>query len=147
MVIGYWDIFQQAVGLPDFVLSVGINSRSFVDTIAMYSFSNKGEGQMTRLTCNVGNCGNNEHGFCCVGSIEIGGKNALESAGTCCSSYIDKQGAHNLTTHPNPQVEIHCKAQNCVHNCDGACDASQINVGNASACCCEQTECCEFCCK
>ncbi len=100
---------------------------------------------MTRLTCNVSNCGNNEHGFCCISSIEIGGRNAQECSGTCCSSYIDKQGAQNLSTHPNPQVEIHCQAQNCVHNCGGACDAAQINVGGAQACCCEQTECREFC--
>ena len=100
---------------------------------------------MTNLSCNVGNCGNNEHGFCCVGSIVIGGNNAQDSVGTYCSSYIDKQGAHNLSSHPNPEVEIHCKAHNCIHKCSGSCQENHVNVGNASAVCSQETECCDFC--
>lgn len=102
---------------------------------------------MTKLNCCVEHCGNNEHGFCCIDSIEVGGKQAREMTQTCCASYIDKHGARNVTTHPNPEVEISCQAINCVHNCDGACDASHITVGNPDACCCEETECGEFCCK
>ncbi|MEG1779619.1 MAG: DUF1540 domain-containing protein, partial [Oscillospiraceae bacterium] len=41
--------------------------------------------------------------------------------------------------------DIDCNAKKCVHNACGCCDATEINVGGAGACNCNQTECDSFC--
>lgn len=103
---------------------------------------------MTNLNCCAVNCAHNNNNCCCIGSIKVGGNQAIKSESTCCDSFQEKSGAATNCSHtPNPQVDISCKASNCVHNSNCACNAEHVDIAGYSACDCGETKCSSFCCK
>ncbi|MSR90608.1 DUF1540 domain-containing protein [Inconstantimicrobium porci] len=100
---------------------------------------------MTKLNCSVKNCANNNHNYCCISSIYVGGKNADEPEYTDCESFVEKDnGFTNLTVDPNPNVEVGCAAEKCVYNCSHICTADSIKVAGEHAHQAEQTLCATF---
>lgn len=104
---------------------------------------------MTRLDCSVANCYYNEDRCCCKGDIKVDGHDAQRAQGTCCASFREKKGtaARNAVNAPSKNIEVDCKACNCVHNEDCKCAADHIGIGGSKACQCGETECMTFCCK
>ena len=106
---------------------------------------------MNRLSCQVSNCNNWDSGLCCLNKIKVDGPSASVSSGTCCASFSERnQDASNSNTlfsnSAEPETNIGCKAETCVHNKHCKCTANNVNVG----CCCSspksmsETECCTF---
>ncbi len=102
---------------------------------------------MTSLNCCVENCAYNNHNCCCVGAIKIGGKQATYPARTCCDSFAEKDSAPTSCHTPNPQIDISCKATNCMYNYNCRCSAEHVDISGRFACICGETECSSFCCK
>ena len=104
---------------------------------------------MTKLECSVTNCFYNSDRCCCKGDIKIEGSGAERASGTCCSSFRERKDgmARNAVGEPSKNIEVACKACNCVHNEDCKCDAEHIGIGGSGACHCQDTECMSFCCK
>ena len=105
---------------------------------------------MTRLECSAMNCMYNEDRYCCKGDIKVEGKDATNASGTCCSSFKERKGnaMSNAVREPSKNIDVDCKACNCVHNKDCKCAADHIGIGGGSnACKCQETECMTFYCK
>lgn len=103
---------------------------------------------MPKLGCSAENCANNNQNYCCISNIKVAGKEAIESSSTCCHSFVEKNDSFtNCTTEPNPNVDVACKATNCVHNANCRCGAESIDIQGQSACNCNETECSTFSCK
>ena len=104
---------------------------------------------MTKLECSVTNCFYNDDKCCCKGDIIIEGRGAHNAGDTCCSSFRERKGdmARNAVSAPKKNIEVDCKACNCVHNKDCKCDAEKIGIAGGGACQCAETECMTFCCK
>lgn len=103
---------------------------------------------MTKLQCMVTSCYYNEDKLCSKGDIMVDGKNAKDAGGTCCSSFKERTtGASNSMRSPKNEIEVDCKACNCVHNEDCKCAADHIGIAGNNACQCQETECMTFCCK
>ena len=91
---------------------------------------------MNHLKCSVENCANYCEHQCCLSQIEVAGPHSTNRQETCCDSFRCKDtcgcsGANNSTRHdvPNPNLEIRCTAEQCVHNHQGTCDAECVCVG------------------
>lgn len=104
---------------------------------------------MTKLDCSVLNCFYNEDRYCSKGDIMVGGKDATESRSTCCESFRERKedGAANAVCHPKKEIEVDCKACNCVYNKECKCSADRIGIGGNNACDCKETECKTFTCR
>lgn len=98
---------------------------------------------MTKLNCNVNECGHNKDNLCILDSINVDGMKSCSSEGTCCENFVPKsEGAfENSVATPSECSDIACSAENCVHNCDRECKASAVNVAvnsesaNSDTCC------------
>ncbi len=104
---------------------------------------------MTKLNCAATNCIYNDDRLCCKGDIQVEGKDAMTSNGTCCASFRDSKNVSgkNSAMEPKGEIQIDCKACHCMYNDDCKCTAGQIGVGGSMACDCQETECMTFCCK
>lgn len=103
---------------------------------------------MTHLNCGVDNCVHNSDDYCCINSIEIAGAKAKSSASTCCDSFEEATGEFtNSMESPSPSLDIKCKAETCMYNCDCHCEAEHVDISGQAACDCEETECSTFCCE
>lgn len=103
---------------------------------------------MPSLICGVKSCNYNNENCCCISSIDVSGERATESEATCCSSFCEKDGSFtNAAVVPNYEVDIKCKAENCVYNEDCICHASGVEIAGNRAECREETACATFCCE
>ena len=100
---------------------------------------------MPKLYCGVENCTYNAEHCCCLGKVDVDGSEATEcTEGTCCNSFVEDNGVHNCSGEPEPNSEIDCKAESCMHNENCKCHAESIEVVGNGACRCGQTECSTF---
>ncbi len=103
---------------------------------------------MTKLKCDACSCAYNNDYYCCIDSIQVGGREATHKSSTCCDSFAEKSGAmSNSNQRPNPEMVVGCEATNCVYNENHKCDASEICISGDHACKPRQTECATFHCK
>jgi len=103
---------------------------------------------MTRLSCSVENCANNQNHQCCLAAIQVEGTRATSSVETICDSYISQKGGQNLTQDPNDVLNVFCKAQQCIYNREGHCGADSIGIaGSGRSLSAHDTECSSFICK
>ena len=103
---------------------------------------------MPKLKCDACSCAYNNDYYCCVNGIEVGGHKASDKGETCCKSFSDNEGnMTNSCQSPNPQMEIGCKATNCVHNDQCKCSADEVCICGDHACNCDETKCDTFSCK
>lgn len=102
---------------------------------------------MTQLDCNVVSCMHNDSNCCCKQKIEVEGSSAHECCETCCGSYDPKgDGSYSnaMSKEPKKQLEVDCRAMNCMYNVGGYCDAGHIGIMGAEAMASDQTECGSF---
>jgi len=96
---------------------------------------------MSNLECSVSTCAYYAENRCCKPGIHVSGRQAENSADTCCASYEEKsKAAANNTARcdcPNTSSEISCDACNCKYNEDGRCEADCVCV----SCCCSDPKC------
>ena len=105
---------------------------------------------MTKLTCNVTNCINNEDRMCCRPNIKVDGAQAHDKQGTCCHSFGHRSDCVISGMTANSACEdtqIRCSAQDCAYNSNSVCSADRICVEGDGACDCNQTCCGTFRCK
>ncbi|MEG1254824.1 DUF1540 domain-containing protein [Clostridium sp.] len=103
---------------------------------------------MTKLKCDACSCAHNNDYYCCVNSIEVGGKSATKQSSTCCENFEENNGAMtNSTESPNPQMEIGCQATNCVYNGNFKCEANEVSIAGDHACSSRETQCSTFSCR
>ncbi len=103
---------------------------------------------MTKLTCQVTSCANNQNTLCSLSNIKIDGPSAVKKDQTCCSSYYAKAqaGQNAVTKHATEDTEVFCKVTNCAYHVSDCCQAKAVSVES----CCQspnsmsQTECCSF---
>ncbi len=95
---------------------------------------------MPNIKCSVKNCKHNNNSLCALNEINVTGGEC--KADTCCSSFIESNGASNCNCDASPYTSVACKAHDCKHNEDCECHASNINICKCgSGCDCEATEC------
>ena len=92
---------------------------------------------MPNLQCDVTNCGNNKHFYCCRPDIMVSGPDAYANSQTYCANFIDRkeaEGASDSVDHsePNESLDIHCEAHNCAFNDDLACKARHVDISTTS---------------
>lgn len=104
---------------------------------------------MTKLKCSVMNCFYNEDRLCSKGDIMVDGNGAKSPEGTCCTSFKERKdgSVRNSVGHAGQNIDVDCKACNCVHNKDCKCKADSIGISGSGACDCRETACSTFCCK
>lgn len=103
---------------------------------------------MTKLKCDARSCAYNNDYYCCINSIQVGGKEATHKSSTCCDSFAEKTGTiSNSNQTPNPHMEVACEATNCVYNENYKCDASEVRISGDYAGKPRETECATFHCK
>ena len=90
------------------------------------------------LNCFATNCAHNEYCECKAGAIRVGGREAVSTGDTFCSSFIDKSMGgftnsvdNGLTTPQN----IKCEAKNCKYNDNKACTAQDVRINENDASC------------
>lgn len=88
---------------------------------------------MTDLQCDVTDCGNNKHFYCCRPDIMVSGPDACAKAQTHCANFVDVREmdeASNAVDHSNPNetLDIHCEVRNCTYNRDRACKARHVDI-------------------
>lgn len=91
---------------------------------------------MTNLTCNVTNCINNKNTYCARAEIKVDGMNSRSKTDTCCRSFGDKGNSFTSSVDSDNAVkatDIHCDAENCIHNESCACVAESILVDGDGA--------------
>lgn len=94
--------------------------------------------QNGNLKCNATNCAHNESYECRAGAIEVGGRQAVITSETYCSSFIDR--ANNGFTNcqdcgcTKPQ-NIKCEARNCKYNENLYCIAENVIINENDASC------------
>lgn len=102
---------------------------------------------MTRLTCTVSNCINNENNLCCRPDIKVDGSNAHDKNQTCCHSFNHRSDcvtASMAANTPCEQTQVRCDACECAYNENTVCTADCICVEGDGACDCQQTCCGSF---
>lgn len=102
---------------------------------------------MTNLRCEAKNCIHNDKPYCCISHICVGGSQAKCDVETCCDDFREKRdNAVNscCDTKKNPQIDIDCKAVNCVYNENCHCHAEDVNICGSDACVCDETCCGTF---
>ncbi|MEG0857889.1 MAG: DUF1540 domain-containing protein, partial [Terrisporobacter sp.] len=90
------------------------------------------------LKCSATNCAFNQSSECRAGAINIRGAQAVTTAGTGCSSYVDRS-SNSFTncadcgcTDPS---NIRCEACNCTYNENKNCTADNVRIDAYKACC------------
>ena len=102
---------------------------------------------MNQLRCGVESCATNRDGCCCRSEIRVDGESARASRDTCCSSFqLEVPGMTNnaVSQTPTPRSEVLCDAQRCVHNCNGCCCASTVDISGEDAVAAGETRCRTF---
>lgn len=103
---------------------------------------------MAKINCEAYHCDYNCDGGCRLDVIKVEGVNARKSSETVCDSYTDKNEKGCVNCTPSfcacNNAKVDCDAKNCKYNEGCTCTADRINVGCASACCCEDTACLTF---
>lgn len=100
---------------------------------------------MTQLKCSVKNCMYNDDQLCSKGDIMIGGQSATASNETRCESFKERTGsATNAVGSASKNIQVGCKAENCIYNEDCKCSAQEIGIAGSNACSCAETECASF---
>lgn len=101
---------------------------------------------MSKLECGAKNCVHNDEHYCCISSICVGGSNALNEAETCCRDFVDQKDSvsNSYGKEKNPEVNIACRATNCVYNEEQKCHADAISICGNSANNSEETRCGTF---
>ncbi len=102
---------------------------------------------MNQLRCGVESCATNRDGYCCRSEIQVEGPSARASKDTCCSSFQQEvPGMTNnaVSQSPNPRCEVLCDVQSCVHNSNGCCGASGIDIAGNGASSRGETRCRTF---
>jgi len=90
---------------------------------------------MTKLKCDACSCAYNNEYYCCIDSIQVGGREATHKSYTCCDSFAEKNGSmSNSNQKPNPEMVIGCEATNCVYNENYKCDASEVCISGERYC-------------
>ena len=103
---------------------------------------------MTQLKCSVETCMYNDEHLCAKGDIMIGGHSATAPNETCCESFRERTGsASNTVGSASRDIQVKCKAENCVFNEEYRCSAKEIGIAGHSACNCAETECASFECE
>ncbi len=103
---------------------------------------------MVVLECSVATCVHNEDNKCCKSAILVEGHDAVTTDLTRCDSFDKRhEGVTNDCKCANPQVEIQCRAVNCVYNDNKYCKATVVGVVGHTATKSEQTECATFKCR
>ena len=104
---------------------------------------------MTQLKCSAQTCMYNEDHYCCKGDILVEGRDANEPAGTCCSSFREREEnrMRNAMEHPSRSIEVDCEAVKCVFNKDCKCSAKEIGIAGSHASNSYDTECASFECE
>ena len=92
---------------------------------------------MTDLQCDVTNCGNNKHFYCCRPDIMVSGPDASAKSQTYCSNFLDVQEVDEASdsvdhSEPNESLDIHCEARNCTYNDDRACKARHVDISTTA---------------
>ena len=97
------------------------------------------------LNCQSYSCiYNDKEGSCFAQKIDVVGRNAKNSDGTTCSTYVPEgQPARyeiaeefmNGAKVPLGTASIKCGAMNCVYNADTACTAKAVVIDDADASC------------
>ena len=83
----------------------------------------------------------------------LGGGALIDAGGYTLkyASYLLGESAKITDAHlnylPNYEVDIKCKAENCVYNEDCICHASGVEIAGNRAECREETACATFCCE
>ncbi len=103
---------------------------------------------MTMLDCSVTGCVYNEDRCCCKGDIKVEGRDAKNTADTCCGSFKERgaEAASNVEKHMSKMIEVACDACNCKFNKDKKCSAEHIGIAGGDACNSQETECASFSC-
>lgn len=100
---------------------------------------------MNTLNCSVANCAHNNDNCCCLGHIDVDGEQATKERETCCSSFDQQNGSMtNSVNTPNPELHIHCKAEECVYNNKCECNAEHVGIAGDGAQQSEGTTCSTF---
>lgn len=111
---------------------------------------------MPKLICEAHNCSHNKNTYCCLGTIDVTGHEAIEKCETECHSFQkrDNHVANDMfkaefATFDNPSkdVSIHCDSTNCSHNRNHLCCNGSVKIAGNNACRCDETCCDSFCCK
>lgn len=103
---------------------------------------------MTQLNCCVESCAYNKSECCCLNSIEVGGHKAEAPTNTCCDSFEERSSSFtNDTMEPESHLDVVCKAEKCVYNSEGFCNADHIDISGISANTNGETLCATFHCE
>ena len=105
---------------------------------------------MTKLTCHVSNCINNENSMCCRPDIKVEGASAHNMDETCCHSFgypSDCVTSGMVSNSPSAQIQVRCDACDCAYNQNTVCNAERICIDGYGAGDCHQTCCSTFRCK
>lgn len=103
---------------------------------------------MTQLSCCADTCEHHKDGYCSLNCIEVGGRQADMSSGTCCSSFVEKSESFtNRSVIASPYSDIKCEAENCQYNYDCHCEADYVDVAGHCACESKETLCSTFKCR
>lgn len=90
------------------------------------------------LNCNVTNCLHNFNCECKAGAINVGGRSAVETSETTCTTFIDKAKSSFVNSIDALDTEvsnIKCEAYNCIHNENKGCHAENVQIDMQNACC------------
>lgn len=103
---------------------------------------------MTQLKCSVETCMYNDNRLCAKGDIMVGGQNAASPNETRCDSFKERTGStSNSVNSGEKNIQVGCKAENCVFNEECKCSAEEIGIAGSNACSCAETECASFECR
>ncbi len=94
--------------------------------------------QNGNLKCNATNCAHNESCECRAGAIEVGGREAVTTSETCCSSFVDRvnSGFTNCEDCGCTKTQnIKCEACNCKYNENLCCMADDVRINEKDASC------------
>ncbi len=101
---------------------------------------------MPNLNCSVHNCSYNRDNNCSLAAIHVGGQEATRPQLTCCENFISTEYTNSNEVHqPYPQVDIECKAVDCIYNYEKRCAAKEVQIGGKEACSTQDTDCVTFC--
>ena len=94
--------------------------------------------QGSNLTCNATNCAHNHDRECKAGAINVGGRSAVSTDGTTCTTFVNEASASFVNSLDDLTTEtsnIKCEAHNCVHNENKGCHADSVEIDVQNACC------------
>ncbi len=101
---------------------------------------------MPSLICSVQNCVYNHAMYCGKGDIMVGGEEAVKCQDTCCESFCERRmdSAQSSMGTANQDIQVDCKATQCVYNENMECMAGKVTIAGAGAAVVKETECVTF---